>query len=104
MPVRVFIAYAQEDESFLRELEKHLGLLKQQGLIEIWTLASLVPGRSATGIFRLALARLQVEAVRRDEVGRPVVRRLEDEKRLVAARIVTHPRLLPQTALGVHTR
>jgi hypothetical protein len=35
-PVEVFYSYAHEDEVLRNELEKHLSLLKQQGLIDAW--------------------------------------------------------------------
>jgi len=36
MPVEVFYSYAREDEALRDELEKHLSLLKRQGLIGAW--------------------------------------------------------------------
>src|SRR5947209_3541721 len=35
-PVEVFCSYAHEDEALHRELEKHLSLLRRQGLISEW--------------------------------------------------------------------
>ena len=35
-PIRLFYSYAPKDESFRKELEKHLSLLKRQGLIAEW--------------------------------------------------------------------
>jgi hypothetical protein len=43
-PVNVFLSYAHKDEPLLRQLEKHLGLLKQQGLISTWDPRQIVPG------------------------------------------------------------
>jgi hypothetical protein len=43
----MFIAnvhYAHEDEALLKELIKHLSLLKRQGLISIWYNREIVPG------------------------------------------------------------
>src|SRR5579859_5387123 len=34
--IAVFISYAHEDELFRRELEGHVSILKQQGLIAVW--------------------------------------------------------------------
>src|SRR6266849_6261354 len=34
--VRIFHSYAQEDRKLFKELEKHLSVWKQQGLIENW--------------------------------------------------------------------
>jgi serine/threonine-protein kinase len=39
-----FICYSHEDAAELRELEKHLSLLKRQGLIQTWTDRQLNPG------------------------------------------------------------
>lgn len=47
-PVTVFISYAHEDEAFLKELVKHLGLLKRQGLITSWYDRQIVPGTNWT--------------------------------------------------------
>src|SRR5690348_12620457 len=35
-PVEVFCCYAHADEKWLRKLERHLGLLKRQGLVSLW--------------------------------------------------------------------
>jgi len=33
---RAFISYSHADESYRAELEKHLSLLRKEGLIELW--------------------------------------------------------------------
>src|SRR5258708_10265452 len=43
-PVSMFLSYAQKDEQLLQELETHLSLLKQQGLISIWDARQIAPG------------------------------------------------------------
>ncbi len=43
-PVEVFCSYAHEDEAWLRKLETHLSLLKQQGLISLWHDRLISPG------------------------------------------------------------
>lgn len=43
-PVEVFCSYAHEDEVWLRKLEKHLALLKRQGLISLWHDLLITPG------------------------------------------------------------
>jgi TIR domain-containing protein/Hsp70 protein len=43
-PVSVFISYAHKDTPWLRKLETHLGLLKQQGLISTWYDRRIMPG------------------------------------------------------------
>ncbi len=42
--IEVFYSYAQEDEAFCIELEKHLALLKKQGFIRGWQRRSLSAG------------------------------------------------------------
>ncbi len=46
MAVDVFISYAREDRSFLRELETHLAPLRHDGIISHWTDEQIVPGES----------------------------------------------------------
>jgi tetratricopeptide (TPR) repeat protein len=43
-PVEVFYSYAHKDEAFRNELEKHLSLLRRQGLITAWHDRHLLPG------------------------------------------------------------
>src|SRR5712691_1471711 len=43
-PVEVFYSYAHEDETFRNELEKHLSLLRRQGLITAWHDRHILPG------------------------------------------------------------
>ncbi len=43
-PVEIFCCYAHADESWLRKLETHLSLLKQQGLISLWHDRRIAPG------------------------------------------------------------
>ncbi|MBV9228495.1 MAG: toll/interleukin-1 receptor domain-containing protein, partial [Chloroflexi bacterium] len=43
-PIVLFLSYAHEDEALLRQLETHLGLLKQQGVISIWYDRQIAPG------------------------------------------------------------
>src|ERR1700738_998648 len=42
--VSVFLSYAHEDEFWLKELEKHLSLLKRQEVISTWYDRQIVPG------------------------------------------------------------
>ncbi len=35
-PVEVFYSYAEADEPLCKELEKHLALLRQQGVVTEW--------------------------------------------------------------------
>lgn len=44
-PLRIFISYSHNDESHRLELEKHLSLLRRQGLIEPWHDRRIVPGQ-----------------------------------------------------------
>ena len=43
-PVTLFISYAHEDDSLHQKLEKHLSLLKHQGLISTWHDRQILPG------------------------------------------------------------
>ena len=43
-PVEVFFSYAHEDEPLRKELEKHLSLLRRQGLITGWHDRLIAPG------------------------------------------------------------
>ncbi len=42
--IKIFISYAHEDEEYLLELEKHLALLRKEGLIETWHARKVSPG------------------------------------------------------------
>lgn len=43
-PVEIFCSYAREDNALRDELEKHLGILRRQGLISSWHDRQIVPG------------------------------------------------------------
>jgi len=43
-PVEVFYSYAHEDEAFRTTLEKHLSLLRRQGVITAWHDRHILPG------------------------------------------------------------
>lgn len=43
-PIEVFYSYAHEDETLRNALEKHLSLLRRQGLISSWHDRQIVPG------------------------------------------------------------
>src|SRR5450759_3630163 len=43
-PIEVFYSYAHEDEAFRNTLEKHLSLLRRQGLITAWHNRQILPG------------------------------------------------------------
>ena len=43
-PIEIFCSYAHEDEPLCHELEKHLSLLKRQGLISTWYDRQIIPG------------------------------------------------------------
>lgn len=42
--VRIFISYASADESLRKELDKHLSLLKREGLVETWMFRDIDAG------------------------------------------------------------
>jgi TIR domain len=43
-PVDVFISYSEDDESFKKQLETHLALLKRQKIIQPWHSQQAAPG------------------------------------------------------------
>ena len=43
-PIEIFCSYAHEDEAFRNTLEKHLSLLRRQGLIKAWHDRHILPG------------------------------------------------------------
>lgn len=43
-PMRLFYSYASEDEPLLQELERHLSVLRRQGLIQTWHRGLVLPG------------------------------------------------------------
>jgi hypothetical protein len=43
-PIEVFYSYAHEDEALRAELEKHLSLLRRQGVISGWHDRHIDPG------------------------------------------------------------
>jgi hypothetical protein len=42
---KLFISYSHIDESFKNELDKHLSLLKRDGLVETWNDRKIIPGQ-----------------------------------------------------------
>ncbi len=44
LPVQVFYSYASEDEEYRQQLEKHLSLLRRQGIISEWHNHKIMPG------------------------------------------------------------
>ena len=54
---RVFLSYSHEDEHFRRELEKHLALLRRQGVIELWSDHCIRPGEQLDPAIAEALHR-----------------------------------------------
>lgn len=42
--IKVFISYAHEDEGLWKELDRHLGALKHESIIEVWSDHKIVPG------------------------------------------------------------
>jgi hypothetical protein len=47
--IEVFFSYSHEDEELRNELEKHLALLKRQGVISIWHDRCVAPGQEWAG-------------------------------------------------------
>lgn len=48
--VSLFLSYAHKDESLLKELVKHLSMLKRQGLISTWHDRQIFPGSNWAGV------------------------------------------------------
>jgi hypothetical protein len=48
-PVEVFYSYAEADEPLCKELEKHLALLRQQGVVTEWHHCKIVGNLSGGG-------------------------------------------------------
>ncbi len=44
LAVKVFCSYAPEDDKYRRQLETHVSILKQQGLISLWHDQQILPG------------------------------------------------------------
>jgi replicative DNA helicase len=44
-PLRIFVSYSHQDESYLSELEKHLTTLKRENLIDTWHDRKIISGR-----------------------------------------------------------
>lgn len=49
MMVEVFFSYSHQDEGLRNELEKHLSLLRRQGVIDIWSDHRIGPGEELGG-------------------------------------------------------
>ncbi len=43
-PIQIFYSYASEDEEYRQQLEKHLSLLRRQGIISEWHNRKIMPG------------------------------------------------------------
>jgi hypothetical protein len=52
---RIFISYSHKDEALRAELDKHLSLLKRQGLVEIWNDHRIPPGKDLNTEINAAL-------------------------------------------------
>lgn len=49
-PVRLFISYADKDQSLKKDLETHLSLLRRQGLIEVWSERPIIANQAYQGL------------------------------------------------------
>lgn len=54
--MRAFISYSHKDEPYRAELDKHLALLRRQGLIEVWSDHCIRPGEAFDPAIADALA------------------------------------------------
>lgn len=58
--IKIFITYSHKDEDFRSELEKHLSLLKRQGLIASWNDHMIVAGQEWVGEIDVHLNAAQI--------------------------------------------
>jgi len=59
-PVRVFIAYSQEDEGLREELDRHLANLKRQGKIQAWHKGAIEAGAEWDAAIKQQLETAQI--------------------------------------------
>jgi hypothetical protein len=83
-PIKVFISYAPQDEEHLVELEKHLALLRKEGLIETWHARKVAAGDDWRGTMDVELesARIILLLVSSDFIASDYCFDLEMEKAL----------------------
>ena len=60
LTIQVFCSFAPGDEQWVRELEIHLGGLKQQGLISLWHNMLVVPGTNRTEVINQQLKQASI--------------------------------------------
>src|ERR1019366_8387458 len=58
--VNVFLAYAHEDEAWVKKLETHLSTLKRQGVISTWYDREIVPGTNRADVIDQRLEQASV--------------------------------------------
>lgn len=97
-PIRLFLSYAPEDEQFCHQMERHLGALRRQGVIESWHIGKVQAGQMRSAEVQQALdaADVAVVLVSSDLVGadapfaelqRALARHAAGEARVITVRL-----------------
>ena len=60
---KLFLAYAQEDESYKNKLSKHLAALKEEGFLKQWSAEEILPGSTIDDDLRLKLNQSDIIAL-----------------------------------------
>ena len=57
---RIFVSYSHRDESFREDLDKHLAILRRQGIIQLWHDRRITPGSDWDGQIDSALSHADI--------------------------------------------
>lgn len=109
-PIRLFLSYAPEDERFCHQMERHLGVLRHQGVIQSWNVGMVQAGQMKDAVAQKALdsADVVVVLISADLVGadtpfaelqRALTRHAAGEARVIPVRV--RPVDLANTPLGL---
>ena len=61
--IKMFMAYASEDEEYKVQLSKHLSALKEEGYISEWTAGEILPGANVMSDLRKRMSRCDIIAL-----------------------------------------
>lgn len=61
--IKMFMAYASEDEEYKVQLSKHLSALKEEGYISEWTAGEILPGANQMSDLRKRMSRCDIIAL-----------------------------------------
>jgi len=94
-PILVFFSYAREDEEFRDELEKHLSVLKRQGIIQGWHDRRITPGKkwqdeidTRLDLARIILLLISVDFLNSDYCYGIEMKRALERHKLGKARVI----------------